>query len=253
MNRNAADLHPKSRPGLFMPGLWEHDVAELFIAHPGGRYFEFNLSPNAAWWSCEFKAPRVREEETDIVFPEVATFAELAPDGGLHNSAAFVDPAGDVLAVHRKAHLFGDLDRAYFSAGDAAVPVVDHEGVGVAMMICYDVEFPEYARTAALAGAHLIAVPTAQMEPFEFVADTVVRARAWENQVYVAYANHDGVEGSTTYVGRSSIVGPDGSVLDRLESGTGLVWADVEPEKVREGQRANPYLTDLRPALYPGA
>jgi len=183
----------------------------------------------------------------------VVGYPELAPDGGLHNSAAFVDPAGDVLAVHRKAHLFGDLDRAYFSAGDAAVPVVDHEGVGVAMMICYDVEFPEYARTAALAGAHLIAVPTAQMAPFEFVAETVVRARAWENQVYVAYANHDGVEGSTTYVGRTSIVGPDGSVLDRLESGTGLVWADVDPEKVREGQRANPYLTDLRPALYPGA
>jgi predicted amidohydrolase len=90
------------------------------------------------------------------------------------------------------------------------------------------------------------------MQPFEFVADTLVRARAWENQVYVAYANHDGVEGSTSYVGRSSIVGPDGSVIDRIESGTGLVWADVDPEQVRQGQRANPYLADRRPALYPG-
>ena len=179
-------------------------------------------------------------------------YPELAPDGALYNSAAFIDPSGEVLDVHRKTHLFGELDRTYFSAGDRALSVVDHQDLRIATMICYDVEFPENVRMAALAGAHLIAVPTAQMQPFEFVADTLVRARAWENQVYVAYANHDGVEGSTTYVGRSSIVGPDGSVLDRIESGTGLVWADVDPEKVRQGQRANPYLADLRPAMYLG-
>jgi hypothetical protein len=57
-------------------------VAELFLADPAsGRYFEFNLAPNGAWWSCEFTAPRVRAEETDITMPEVATFADLAADG----------------------------------------------------------------------------------------------------------------------------------------------------------------------------
>jgi len=183
----------------------------------------------------------------------VVGYPELAPDGALYNSAAFIDPSGEVLDVHRKTHLFGELDRRYFSAGERAVSVVDHEDLRIATMICYDVEFPENVRLAALAGAHLIAVPTAQMQPFEFVADTLVRARAWENQVYVAYANHDGVERGTTYVGRSSIVGPDGAVLDRIEDGTGLVWADVDPERVRRGQRANPYLADLRPALYLGS
>ncbi|QJE96573.1 hypothetical protein [Luteolibacter luteus] len=79
----AAKLHPAARPGRFTPELWKHDVAELFLSHPtSGRYFEFNLAPNGAWWSCEFTAPRIRAEETDIVFPEVATFAELAPNGG---------------------------------------------------------------------------------------------------------------------------------------------------------------------------
>jgi hypothetical protein len=47
-------------PGNFLAELWRHDVAELFIADPAsGRYFEFNLAPNGAWWSCEFTAPRV--------------------------------------------------------------------------------------------------------------------------------------------------------------------------------------------------
>jgi hypothetical protein len=81
-HRAPADLHPAARPGAFQAELWKHDVAELFLADPvSGRYFEFNLAPNGAWWSCEFTAPRVREEEMDIVMPEVATFSDMAPDG----------------------------------------------------------------------------------------------------------------------------------------------------------------------------
>lgn len=81
-HRRPAQLHPKARPGLFQAELWLHDVAELFIADPvSGRYLEFNLSPNGAWWSCEFKGPREREEEIDIAMPEVATFSDMAADG----------------------------------------------------------------------------------------------------------------------------------------------------------------------------
>lgn len=79
----AAQIHPEARPGRFQANLWQHDVAELFLGRPAdGRYFEFNLAPNGAWWSCEFTAPRTRADERDVAFPEVATFADLAPDGG---------------------------------------------------------------------------------------------------------------------------------------------------------------------------
>ena len=81
-HRAAAGLHPQARPGAFQAELWKHDVAELFIADPAsGRYFEFNLAPNGAWWSCEFTAPRVRAEQCDIAMPEIATFADMAADG----------------------------------------------------------------------------------------------------------------------------------------------------------------------------
>lgn len=81
-HRQPAQLHPRSRPGMFQAELWRHDVAEWFIAEPvSGRYFEFNLAPNGAWWSCEFSAPRVRAEEIDIAMPEVATFSDMAADG----------------------------------------------------------------------------------------------------------------------------------------------------------------------------
>jgi predicted amidohydrolase len=169
---------------------------------------------------------------------------------GVHNSAWFVDDTGAVVAVYRKAHLFDEMDRRLFVAGEEPFALVEHRGVRVALMICYDVEFPENVRAAALAGAHLVAVPTAQMRPFEFVAESVIRTRAWENQVYLAYVNHDGSEGDLEYVGRSSIVGPDATVLDSVVHGTRLLYADVDAAEVERLQRANPYLTDRRAALY---
>jgi hypothetical protein len=81
-HRKPASVHPLARPGAFQPELWRYDVAELFLSDPvSGRYFEFNLAPNGAWWSCEFTAPRVRAEEVEIAMPEVATFSEMAADG----------------------------------------------------------------------------------------------------------------------------------------------------------------------------
>ena len=117
-------------------------------------------------------------------------------------------------------------------------------------MICYDVEFPEFVRAAALAGAHLVAVPTAQMAPFSFIADDVVRVRAWENQIYVAYANHHGSGATLTYVGRSSIVAPDATVLDAIVDGEGLIYATVDPAVVGLAQAQNPYLKDRVQGLY---
>jgi len=82
-HRQPADLHSLARPGVFQAELWKHDVAELFLADPEtGRYMEFNLAPNGAWWCCEFTAPRVRAQREDEAMPDVATFADLAPDGG---------------------------------------------------------------------------------------------------------------------------------------------------------------------------
>ena len=80
--QSPASLHPDARPGRFTPELWKYDVAEFFLSHPAsGRYLEFNLSPNGAWWSAEFTAPRVRADEEDVPVPGVKTFSELMSDG----------------------------------------------------------------------------------------------------------------------------------------------------------------------------
>ncbi|MGB6223482.1 hypothetical protein [Haloferula sp.] len=78
-----AQLHPDARPGLFLENLWQHDVAELFLADPtSGRYLEFNLAPNGAWWSCEFTEARRQATPQNLAPPGVVSHAELSPDGG---------------------------------------------------------------------------------------------------------------------------------------------------------------------------
>jgi hypothetical protein len=124
-HRRPAVLHPQARPGRFQAELWRHDVAEWFVAAPdGGRYLEFNLAPNGAWWTCEFIAPRVRAEDVDIAMPEVATFSELAPDGSwlaamavpLDLLRARVD-FGDACGVN-VAFILGSPDQRFLSAAD---------------------------------------------------------------------------------------------------------------------------------------
>lgn len=77
-----ATAHPNAAPCEFHAELWRFDCAELFLANPkSGKYLELNISPNAAWWSCEFIGPRQRAIMHDIPIAGVQTWAKTAPDG----------------------------------------------------------------------------------------------------------------------------------------------------------------------------
>lgn len=169
-------------------------------------------------------------------------YPELLPDGRIANAAQLVD-GGRVAGAYRKTHLFGELDASRFAPG-SELPVFALRGHRVGMLICYDVEFPEAVRALALAGAEAVLAPTANMVPYQLVSTVVVRSRAYENGVAVAYANYCGAEGAQTYAGLSTICGPDGSVLALAAAhGEQLLVADAAGE-------GPPYLRDRRGDLY---
>jgi 5-aminopentanamidase len=146
----------------------------------------------------------------------VGGFCELGADGLLYNSAMVVDASG-VRAVYRKAHLW-DAEADFFTAGDQPPPVVDTDLGRVAMMICYDVEFPEWVRLPALAGADLLAVPTNwPAEPIPAGERPMVTANvqvaAFANRIFVAAACRCGTEREVHWTGGSIIAGPDGYPL----------------------------------------
>ena len=179
-----------------------------------------------------------------------AAIVRDAPDG-LSNLARLVGADGATLAEYRKTHLWDELDRSLFVAGDRFAPIVEIAGVRVGVLICYDAEFPEAVRSLALAGAELVAVPTALMRPFRFVPESVVPVRAYENGVFLAYANYCGAERDTVYEGRSCIVGPDGAELARAPADApALLHAELDRSRLSEARAALPYLRDRRPSLY---
>lgn len=170
---------------------------------------------------------------------------ERVPGGGVANTAVCVDAGGQVLGHYRKTHLFGDLDRDMFSAGAGDETLFDVRGWNIGMLICYDVEFAENARRLALQGADLIVVPTANMVGFDFVAQHLVPTRAYENQVFVAYANFCGREAELAYGGLSCVAAPDGTVPARGGRLPALVLADLKSEALVEGRRRLRHLADF--------
>ncbi|MBT2471167.1 carbon-nitrogen hydrolase family protein [Streptomyces sp. ISL-66] len=172
-------------------------------------------------------------------------------DGGaVYNAAQLVGPDGARLANYRKTHLFGCFEQDAFTPGDTPVVQADLNGLRIGVMICYDVEFPENVRAHALAGTDLLLVPTAQMHPFQFVAEQLVPVRAFENQMYIAYVNRTGPEGEFEFVGLSCLASPDGVTRTRAGRGEELVFGEADPELLRASRETNPYLRDRRPGLY---
>ncbi|MEN8652786.1 carbon-nitrogen hydrolase family protein [Streptomyces sp. 21So2-11] len=168
----------------------------------------------------------------------------------VYNAAQLIGPDGARLANYRKTHLFGGFEQEWFTPGDTPVVQAELGGLRLGIMICYDVEFPENVRAHALAGTDLLLVPTAQMHPFQFVAESVVPVRAFENQMYVAYVNRTGSEGEFEFVGLSCLAGPDGTARARAGRHEELVFGDADPEFLRASRENNPYLRDRRPGLY---
>jgi predicted amidohydrolase len=213
--------------------------------------------PTAAQWSGLATAH-------DLLI--VGGFAELGDDGHLYNSAMLVDSSG-LRAVYRKAHLW-HAEADFFSPGAEEPPVVDTKFGRIAMMICYDVEFPEWVRRPALAGADLLAVPTnwpAERVPAgERPMVTVnVQVAAFANRMFVAAACRCADERGVSWVGGSIIAGPDGYPLAGPASVGGLAGyqgvassellvADCDLAQARNkatGPRNNAH-ADRRPELY---
>lgn len=181
-------------------------------------------------------------------------------DGGTgYISASLFDRSGAELLRYRKAHLFGDEERGSYAPGDGVPRVAEFQGLRIALGICYDIEFPEYARSAARAGADLLCIPTAVpatgdvggAQPLltynaERISTLLVPARALENGVYIAYANHTGPD----FTGTSVIASPYGTLLSTAGEDEDLLFADVEAEEVQRARKINTYEHDARPGLY---
>jgi predicted amidohydrolase len=207
-----------------------------------------------------------RELSIDLVAGSIAErpegqadSAESAGRGRLANTSVHVAPTGEVRAVYRKLHMF-DVEvagRTYRESavtepGEEIVLSATAEDVELGMSICYDLRFPELYRILALRGACVFPVPAAFTLPTTRDHwETLVRARAIENQAFAIAANQVGVHpGGHHSGGRSMIVDPWGAVLAQAPDGEGHILAELDLERQQEIRTRFPALANRRPEVY---
>lgn len=223
---------------------------ELFLTGYAPRAVRAAADPQAIADALEQVAQACRQIGIAAVVSFPAQEPGSAPDGPWQIRAALFDADGSRLLDYGKVHLFGGDEAAAFSPSEQAPAVVELLGVPVSIVICFDVEFPEIVRAAAVAGAELILAPTAMSEGFPEVSEVLLRARALENHAIVAYANHAGEEDGIRYDGRSVIAGPRGRDLARAGEAPELIIADLDLADLRASRTEIPYLQQRRPDLY---
>lgn len=161
----------------------------------------------------------------------------------IYNAATCVCPQGTRLTHQRKLVIPPGFEQAYFTPG-AGCALFTYRGLRIATLICYDAEFAETTRHVAAQGAELILVPTALGADWGWVAKTMIPTRAYENGVYLAYANSAGTQRDMTFLGASVIAAPNGTEAARAGQAPTLLCARIDPQEVRKAQKRLPYLRD---------
>ncbi|KNH18546.1 nitrilase [Arthrobacter sp. ZBG10] len=219
---------------------------ELFLVGYAPRRIRSGLDPDIL--------PALRQRLADIArrhgIALVYSLPRLTAQGEWQISATLLDAQGASLLEYGKVHLFGPDERAAFSPATQPPAIVDFHGIPTSMVICFDVEFPETVRAAASRGAELLLVPTALAHGFDDVPQVLLRARALESQVSIAYANHSGVEDGLRFLGGSVVAGPDGKLLAAAGAGATVLFAEVDPAAAGRERAEVPYLAERRPDLY---
>jgi len=169
-----------------------------------------------------------------------------AVTGKRANLSVLFDPQGTCALEYAKIHPFslGGEDR-HFSGG-AGVQVHAVGGFTVQPAVCYDLRFPELFRAGMRQGADLMTVQANWPESRQEHWEVLLRARAIENQSFVAGVNCTGTQHGTRYVGGSRVVSPKGEVIAQAGPEDGVLSADISADHVKAWRKVFPVLRDRR-------
>lgn len=207
--------------------------------------------------SDEILAVRLKAKELGLI--TVLGYAEFT-EGSLYNTAIVIDANGDISGKYRKVHLpapmindqMGNYEKIYFSPGNLGFPVIKLNNINIGLQICYDRHFPEGFRSLALKGADVIFNLTATSS---FASDwrsetwkLMLRARAFENGVFIVGVNKTGKEYGKDYYGHSMIISPLGgevlSFIDTTQEDS-LIAETIDLEDRWEAHLRLPFNRDL--------
>ncbi|HKO95896.1 MAG TPA: carbon-nitrogen hydrolase [Pyrinomonadaceae bacterium] len=194
----------------------------------------------------------------------VASLFERRAAGVYHNTAVMISEKGEVIGKYRKMHIPDDplyYEKFYFTPGDLGFKTHDTSFGKVGTLVCWDQWFPEAARLTALSGAQFLFYPTAigwlpdedeEMNQAQHSAwETIQRAHAIANGVYVIAVNRVGREGKLNFWGQSFVVDPFGRIIAKAAADKEEVLVvDCDLDKIEETRQNWPFLRDRRIDFY---
>ncbi|WP_299978834.1 carbon-nitrogen family hydrolase [Desulfobacula sp.] len=214
-------------------------------------------------FSCSFDNENLKDHAriTDKVIERLSLFAkenQMAIAGTLpekekariYNTMVFIDVDGKVKGRYRKLHLFRLTGEHLYYTGGNKIVTIDSSFGRIGLMICYDLRFPELARSLFLKKAQIVVVSAQWPEPRKKHWKTLVKARAIENQMFMICSNRTGIDDQLRFPGMSMIVDPMGIVLADAGSDDGSAFAEIEIELVENTRAEIPCSTDRRHDIY---
>lgn len=214
-------------------------------------------------FACSFDNDQleVHARQTDTIIKKLSTFAgynKMAVTGSLprkkgrsvYNEMFFIDTDGQVKAGYKKLHLFRLTGEHHYYTPGGKICRIDTTLGRIGLMICYDLRFPELARSLFLDGAKMILVSAQWPAPRKEQWQLLLQARAIENQLFVIGTNRTGAEDDLMFPGKSLIVGPLGNILADAGADDGTAMAEIDLKQVKTFRRLIPCRSDRRPDVY---
>ena len=169
-------------------------------------------------------------------------------DGKVYNTACVFDRTGECIAQYDKTHLFSYQDEDKFYTPGDSLCTFSLDGVKCGLVICYDIRFPELTRTLALRGVEVLFVPAQWPAVRRYPWETLLAARAIENQFFVAACNS--CASDTQCGGSSRILDPFGAVLAAADNDETILTAALDLGMVADARAKITVYRDRRPELY---
>ena len=167
----------------------------------------------------------------------------------IYNRSYIYDDAGNLVSTYDKIHGFSLSHEPEYFQGGSHLSHFQLAGLSCSMAVCYDIRFPELIRREALQGVDLFFLPAAWPKLRQDHWITLARARAIENQFYLAAVNQGGISGGTTYAGSSMLIDPWGQPLNEITTEETILTATLDTDIISEvRQKINTY-GDRRPEL----
>jgi predicted amidohydrolase len=169
---------------------------------------------------------------------------------GIYNKSYLFGPKGQVLGEYAKIHLFDLMgEKETFVEGGKPM-VADVKGWRVGVMLCYDLRFPELARYYALRGVNLIAIPALWPDARIGHWEVLLKARAIENQIYIAGTNAVGNMTDLYFPGQSMIIDPYGNSLNQAENRESLIIREIKLSEIAKVRESVTYIEDIKSDVY---